>query len=122
MKKKVLCVICLISIVVVISYTTAILRVESKSLWVILFLIVAFLSGLFTKRYAQLKLVLIAMLMGVLVVHIPWWIKLHIENGIKYSEFIYYFFKGTNMFYSIVGIIAGCSLYKLTDWIRSRKC
>lgn len=114
MKKQIISSVCLLVIVVLLSYLFAILKIDFKIAWGGLFLVLAYLGCVMTRKLLKPSIALFIMLAGIIIVHIPWWISHHVNYDISFYILIDYFFKGTKMSYSIMGIIAGYLLYKLT--------
>ncbi len=106
--------------VVIISYILAIFRIEIKSIWILLCIAITYLACVVTRKWIKPSTALFAMLAGIIVTHIPWWISHHVTHGISYHFLIDYFFKGTKMFYSILGVVVGYLIYKLVRVIKSK--
>lgn len=113
MKEQIISSVCLLVIVVLLSYLLAILKIESKIAWGGLFLILAYLGCVMTRKLLKPSTALFTLLAGVLIVHIPWWISHHVNYDISFCILIDYFINGTKMSYTIMGVISGYLLYKL---------
>ena len=79
MKKRVISIIGLVIIVILISYGLTIFEIKSKIIWGLLFVALTYLICAMTNKFLKPNTILYALLTGIVVTHIPWWISLHIN-------------------------------------------
>ena len=103
MKKRVISIVGLVIIVILISYGLTIFEIKSKIIWGLLFVALTYLICAMTNKFLKPNTILYALLTGIVVTHIPWWISLHINYNINFDSLIRNFFEGTKMSYSIEG-------------------
>lgn len=120
MKKRVISIIGLVIIVILISYGLTIFEIKSKIIWGLLFVALTYLICAMTNKFLKPNTILYALLTGIVVTHIPWWISLHINYNINFDSLIRNFFEGTKMSYSIAGAISGYLLYKLSKLFQQK--
>lgn len=106
------------AVVILTSYVLAIFKVEIKAIWAVLFLVLAYYACVFTRKWIKPSTALFALLGGIIVTHIPWWISHNVTHGVSYDALIDYFFKGTKMLYSTLGVIVGYLTYKLAKAVK----
>ena len=87
MKKRVISIVGLVIIVILISYGLTIFEIKSKIIWGLLFVALTYLICAMTNKFLKPNTILYALLTGIVVTHIPWWISLHINYNILSSTY-----------------------------------
>ena len=85
-----------------------------------IFVALTYLICAMTNKFLKPNTILYALLTGIVVTQIPWWISLHINYNINFDSLIRNFFEGTKMSYSIAGAISGYLLYKLSKLFQQK--